>query len=163
MSVSSLNVAIIGAGPSGLIAAKAAKDNGLTPTIFDKSSSLGGLWRPESGSTWNNMRTNISHYCCMFSDLAHSKPCDDFPNQQQVFEYLKQYVQVYKLNPFLRLKTEVLNVSKVGDQWEVESIENGQKKKEKFDYVIIASGFFSKATQPDLKGADVFKGQVLHS
>jgi dimethylaniline monooxygenase (N-oxide forming) len=164
MSVSSVrNIAIIGAGPAGLVATKKAYEYGLNPTTFEKGDAIGGLWRHKSGSTWDNMKTNISHHTCMFSDLSFEKPCDDFPNQKQVFEYLKKYVEVYRLDPFLRLKTEVINVSKTNDGWEVEWTEDNQTKKEIFEYVIVASGFFSKATQPNLPGSDSFKGQVLHS
>lgn len=34
---------IIGAGPSGLVSCKSALEVGLIPTIFEKSSGLGGL------------------------------------------------------------------------------------------------------------------------
>lgn len=39
------NVAIIGAGPSGLTAMKACLEEGMVPTCFESSDDLGGLWR----------------------------------------------------------------------------------------------------------------------
>ncbi len=41
-----LTVAIIGAGPAGLVSAKEAKAHGLNPTVFEKGSTVGGLWKP---------------------------------------------------------------------------------------------------------------------
>lgn len=40
-------VAIIGAGASGLCALKCCLDEGLTPTCFERSGDIGGLWRFE--------------------------------------------------------------------------------------------------------------------
>lgn len=37
-------MAIIGAGPSGLVAAKCMLEAGLAPSLFDQAPSLGGLW-----------------------------------------------------------------------------------------------------------------------
>lgn len=39
------NVAVIGAGISGLAAAKNSIDKGYTVTIFEQSEQLGGIWR----------------------------------------------------------------------------------------------------------------------
>ena len=62
-------VAIIGAGPSGLTAAKAAIECGLSPSIFEKSSNLGGLWKSETRYVWNELHTNLSRHTCIFSDF----------------------------------------------------------------------------------------------
>lgn len=37
-------LAIIGAGPSGLTSAVAALKEGLTPTVFEMSHRIGGVW-----------------------------------------------------------------------------------------------------------------------
>ena len=42
---STMRVAVIGAGVSGLAAIKSCLDEGLQPTCFERSDSLGGLWR----------------------------------------------------------------------------------------------------------------------
>lgn len=39
-----LNIAVIGAGPSGIISAKNAIDQGHNVTIFEKTGTLGGVW-----------------------------------------------------------------------------------------------------------------------
>ena len=41
-------VAIIGAGPSGIVAAKNAIDAGLDVTVFEASGELGGQWNSEA-------------------------------------------------------------------------------------------------------------------
>ena len=49
------DVAILGAGPSGLASCKAALEEGLVPVVFEKQRSLGGLWSEhgKAGEAWN--------------------------------------------------------------------------------------------------------------
>ena len=44
-----MRVAVIGSGVSGLAAMKSCLDEGLQPTCFERSDSLGGLWRYRYG------------------------------------------------------------------------------------------------------------------
>lgn len=40
-----LRVAVLGAGPSGLAAAKSCVEAGLEPVVLEQAEALGGLWR----------------------------------------------------------------------------------------------------------------------
>eukprot|EP00051_Salpingoeca_urceolata_P019195 m.277108 g.277108 ORF g.277108 m.277108 type:complete len:667 (+) comp19371_c1_seq2:158-2158(+) len=63
-----LRVAIVGAGPAGLAAAKAALEEGLLPTVFERQQGLGGIWLG-NGPVWDSMHTNLSQFSCCFSDF----------------------------------------------------------------------------------------------
>ena len=64
------SVAIIGGGPSGLVAAKEARECGLTPTVFEQGKTIGGIWKPEGGKAWESLRINNSRYASSFSDFC---------------------------------------------------------------------------------------------
>lgn len=155
-------VAIIGAGPSGLASAKEALANGLTPTVFEKDKTIGGLWKPETGSTWEGMQTNISHYTNMFSDFPWKEGSQDFPTQEEVYHYLVDYADHFKINPHLALSTEVKKVQQK-EKWTIEYVQDGISQSQEFDYVIVCSGIFSKAFIPEIPGIEKFKGEVIHS
>ena len=66
-------VAVIGAGPAGLVNAKFLADHGFETEIFESSEGLGGQWNanaPHSG-VWPSMVTNTSAVMTCFSDLPH--------------------------------------------------------------------------------------------
>ena len=109
-------VAIIGAGPSGLAAAKSAIECGLKPVVLEKSSQIGGLWKPKSGSVWETMHTNISYHTCQFSDFAWKKDVQDFPNQEEVNEYLDAYAGTFKIPPYIQFNSEVQRISMAEDK-----------------------------------------------
>ncbi|GAM27689.1 hypothetical protein SAMD00019534_108650, partial [Acytostelium subglobosum LB1] len=140
------SLAIIGGGFSGLCAAKSAIENGLRPELFEKQSSIGGLWRPQTGTMWQSLRTNLSQYTCMFSDFPFSV-ADNFPSHTQVYEYLKQYVEAFKLehNALLHFNHIITRVSREEDgKWRVTWTSPEGDGSKVFDNIIISSGFFSE-------------------
>ena len=70
-------VAVIGAGPGGLVAARWLLSQGFEPTIFEQAPMLGGQWTGLDGRSgvWPTMHTNTSRTMTAFSDLEH----DDRP------------------------------------------------------------------------------------
>ncbi len=69
----SANVAIIGAGPGGLVAARYLQNHGFVCTILEQSGDIGGQWNARSthSGVWPAMRTNTSRVLTCFSDLRH--------------------------------------------------------------------------------------------
>lgn len=154
------NIAIIGAGLGGIAAAKSCLEYGLTPTVFEKSSHIGGVWSgADNGSAWNGMHTNLSKWSCMFSDFPWSDETQEFPFQNEVAQYLRDYSDAFHVTPHINLNSEVTKCYKVGSQWAVDV--NGRT--EIFDDVIVASGFFAKGAQPEIAGEENFAGKILHS
>lgn len=156
-------VLIIGGGPSGLVAAKSAVECGLEPIVLEKDETIGGAWRPKGGLMWNSMITNSSRYLTMFSDFSWKSGTDDFPNQHEVYKYLTAYAAKFDLNKYIHLNSQVLHVKRTQNKWQVAWQEAGKKQQQKFDFVIVATGMFSKPYLPALKGMDEFKGKIIHS
>ncbi|PWY77342.1 FAD/NAD(P)-binding domain-containing protein [Aspergillus heteromorphus CBS 117.55] len=130
-------VAIIGAGPSGLVTAKTLLHSfphgTFSPTIFEKSHRIGGLWPSEPSITGHgattasrglispSMRTNLSRFSVAFSDLAWESVLGDadadaevpvFPQAWQVGRYLEKYAERYIPDGVLRLGAEVVQTDR---------------------------------------------------
>jgi dimethylaniline monooxygenase (N-oxide forming) len=61
------SVAIVGAGASGLVAAKILLDDGFNVTLFDRQRQVGGVWCAESA--YANLHTQQPAGTMEFSDL----------------------------------------------------------------------------------------------
>src|ERR1700694_5227119 len=87
---STRRVAVIGAGVSGLAAAKCLRDEGLEPVVFEQAQQIGGLWNydealPDGGGVmYRALRTNTSKQTLAFYDFPLPETAPDFPNSRCV-------------------------------------------------------------------------------
>ena len=84
-------VAIVGAGAGGLTAIKCCIDDGLSPTCFERSSELGGLWyytpnpqREGRVCVAPTTTTNSSKELSAFSDFPFPKQLSNFMHHRYV-------------------------------------------------------------------------------
>ena len=145
-------VAVIGAGPSGLVAAKHALEAGFEVTVFEASDDLGGQWHAAGAHSgvWPGMHTNTSRAMTAFSDFPAPPDHPVHPAATQVHAYLRAYAERFDVTPRIRLDSPVREV-RAG--WTVDG--------EPFDAVVVASGRFRRPALPP--GVETFTGEVLHS
>ena len=93
---------IVGAGPSGLAAAKYALQAGIKPIILEQRSDIGGVWNPTDGYTWSTMTTNLSKYTCRFSDFPWPEGSAMFPTSRDFYSYMKKYAEHFNVLPHIR-------------------------------------------------------------
>ena len=98
-------VAVIGAGPGGLVAARWLLSQGFEPTIFEQDSELGGQWtgRPGQSGVWPAMYTNTSRVLTAFSDLEHEGDLV-FLSNHDVLDYLNRYADMFGLRARIRFR-----------------------------------------------------------
>ena len=145
-------VAVIGAGPGGLVAAKHALDAGFEPTVFEASDDLGGQWHTsaEHSGIWPGMHTNTSSPLTAFSDLPPPTDHPLHPAATQMHDYLRAYATKFEITERIRFQTPVRAVS---PGWVVDG--------EGFDAVVLASGRFRNPRVPPELAA--FEGELLHA
>ncbi|KAI1205320.1 FAD/NAD(P)-binding domain-containing protein [Annulohypoxylon truncatum] len=164
------NVCIVGAGPSGLVAAKTllhdASPGSYHVAIFEAQSRIGGLWPTNKddvdGLVHPLMVTNQSKHTVQFSDLAWRDSDPQFPRAWQVGQYLERYLSKYG-GANIRLDHKVVKADLQGDgSWKVETESAGVSKTDIFDYLLVTTGFFGKPIWPEYvpKEADV---PIIHS
>ncbi|KAK3300687.1 uncharacterized protein B0H64DRAFT_381551 [Chaetomium fimeti] len=158
-------VCIVGAGPSGLVAAKSllwdAPRGTFDVTLFDSQTRIGGLWPlhkdDSTGLVHPRMVANQSKHTVHFSDLAWPEDAPNLPRAWQIGQYLSEYQKRYCSEAKFSLGTHVekalqLAVSaKDGSQqgWQVQTRSvQGEVKEESFDYLLVASGFFGQPALP---------------
>jgi dimethylaniline monooxygenase (N-oxide forming) len=161
-------VAVVGSGPGGLVAARYLKHHGFEPVVFEQDDEIGGQWNfrsPHSG-IWPSMVTNTSRLLTCFSDLAPEPGAPIFPSNVQILAYLKRYARTFDLLSHVRFNTRVESIERdlLNGGWLIGSNAT-EKKREKFSYVVVASGRFNKPLVPPLPGLESFSGPcgVLHS
>ncbi|KAI9745739.1 MAG: hypothetical protein M1818_001275 [Claussenomyces sp. TS43310] len=171
------SVCIVGAGPSGLVAAKTLlhdfPEGSFAVTVFEQSDRIGGLWplsHDDSGMVSSTMPTNISRHNVSFSDLSWPETSPSFPKAWQVGQYLKRYTETYSgLN--IRTLCRVSKATRSQDggsltkRWKVEvQSQNSVAETHDFEHLIVGSGFFGTPRIPEeLKDVEKMSVPVQHS
>ena len=131
-------VAVVGAGPSGLVAAKSLQEEGLEPVVFEQADGVGGQWYGPSAHSgvWPGMRANTSKTLDAFSDFPPSESVPMFPRVEELRDYLRSYAKAFDLNRSIRLKTPVQRIERDDGRWRIVT---GYGSAESFDGVVVAS------------------------
>ena len=145
-------VAVIGAGPGGLVAAKHAVEAGFEVSVFEASGDLGGQWNTTAAHSgiWPGMRTNTSRAMTAFSDYPAPLTHEVHPFAEQIHDYLRSYSDAFGVTERIRFGAPVKDLQ---PGWRVDG--------EHFDAVVLASGRFRAPVLP--VGLAGFTGEVLHA
>jgi dimethylaniline monooxygenase (N-oxide forming) len=162
-------VAVIGAGPLGLMALKNMTEDGFNVTCYEARPYIGGVWQysKDAGlSVQESTRFNSSRFRSAISDFPFPDDTDDFPTWQQLNNYLEDYAQHFHLKSHIKLSCAVAGLTRKDGKWGVEYFSkevDGIKRTDWFDKVVVAIGSFVQAKQPTLEGIEKFEGRQVHA
>ncbi|KAL2326423.1 hypothetical protein Fmac_025481 [Flemingia macrophylla] len=178
---SPLKVAVIGAGVSGLVAARELQREGHDVVVFEKSNHVGGTWfydpktesdplgidptrDPVHGSLYLSLRTNLPRQLMDFSDYPFAKRESGdprtFPGHEEVLRFLEDFAGEFGIRGLTRFETEVVKVERKGSEWTVESRTSrlgDSVSREEFDAVVVCSGHFSVPKLGEVPGIDTWR------
>jgi hypothetical protein len=163
-------ICIIGAGPSGLTAAKALLEEGFRHvTILDRGSRCGGNWVFEADSGHSSVfeTTHIisSRTLSAFSDFPFPPGTPDYPHHTHLAAYFAAYADHFGVTPHIRFQRLVESCVQDGQGWRVrhrpDRDPDAPATEEHFDRLIVANGHHWKPRWPRWEGT--FAGTLLHS
>lgn len=160
-----MNIAIIGAGFSGLASARVLKRFGHSVTVYEKVDDVGGVW--SMSRNYPSLKTQNVKETYSLSELDMPRDYPDQPRGDQVQKYLENYAQKFGLVSDLRLGTEVIDASQdeATGKWTITSKKKGADTttSEEFDQLVVANGIFSSPVIPDYPGMEEYrtKGGVV--
>ncbi|RCV43860.1 hypothetical protein SEVIR_9G333800v4 [Setaria viridis] len=182
-------VAVVGAGAAGLVAARELLREGHAVAFFEKSGRTGGTWAydpradadplgrdPASpgavhGSLYASLRTNLPRELMGFSGfpMAGRVFAGDpraFPGHREVLAFLDAFAEESGVAARVRLRAEVLRVAPLGqgERWAVAwRGEDGEVAEEVFDAVVVCNGHCTAPLVPKIRGIDKWRGKQIHS
>ncbi len=161
-------VCVIGAGVSGLVAAKTFRQHGHDVTIVERSHDLGGVWEPSR--SYPDVQTQSPKELYRYTDKPMPDDYPEWPKGPQVHAYLGDYADDHGLRDQIRFNLRVRAISRRASGaagWSIELEDpEGATSEEEFDFVAVCTGQFSERNMPLHPGWETFSasgGQVMHS
>ncbi len=160
-------VCVIGAGSSGIAAAKALHERGFRFDCFERSDRVGGNWvfgnRNGMSSAYSTLHINTSRQRMAYSDFPMPESFPDFPHHAQIARYFDDYVDRFGFRERIRFETGVAHAARRSDgSWEITTDDGAGAA---YDALIVANGHHwdPRWPEPAFPGADSFAGVQMHS
>jgi cation diffusion facilitator CzcD-associated flavoprotein CzcO len=163
--VSTRRACVIGAGISGISAARALRGRGFEVVVLERGRNLGGVWDPDRSYPNISTQTNRDQYS--FTEHPMSADLPEWPQGAHVHAYLEDYSKHNGVTDLVRFGRSVVSVRREGtDQWTVSHEGDDGTERERFSHVAVCTGIFNRPNLPQVPGMDEFRvagGQILHT
>jgi len=162
----SKKVCVIGAGPSGITAAKNLKDEGMDVVVYDLGIDVGGNWvfTEEIGHSSVFETTHIisSKTLSEYEDFPMPSDYPDYPSHKHLAKYFQDYARHFDLYPLIQFRTLVKHCERNQDgTWTVTVEKNGETSSHQFDALAVCNGHHWLPRMPQYPGQ--FDGEFIHS
>jgi putative flavoprotein involved in K+ transport len=149
-----MDTIVIGGGQSGLAAARALRNAGLTPVVLEAGEHPTGSW----ARYYDSLTLFSPARYSALPGLGFGGDADRYPHRDEVIAYLTRYAA--RLDADIRTGARVTAVRAENGAFTVELADGTVLAA---PAVIAASGSFGNPHLPALPGQDGFTGKILHA
>lgn len=160
-----MRACIIGAGSSGIAAAKALHDRSIDFDCIEKSDRVGGNWvfgnKNGMSSAYEGLYINTSRDRMQYVDFPMPRSYPDFPHHSQIAAYFDAYVDHFGFRKHIQFDTGVERAEVDPDgTWRVR-LSSGETRS--YDHLVVANGHHWDPLLPDPPFPGTFDGLELHA
>lgn len=168
--MSQKSVMILGAGMSGLCAAKRALERDFQVTVYERADQLGGLWYCKDDEDhycmYDGLKSNQPKQIMVYPDCPYPQEDQWYFSAHEVHEYLMDYARKFSVDKVIKFNRQVIEIRPGKEKaWEVteNDLQLNMQEKRSFDFVAICNGRYNDPRTIAIPGQEVFQGQQIHS
>jgi putative flavoprotein involved in K+ transport len=152
-------VLIVGGGQGGLALGARLKRLGVPALILEKNERAGDSWR-------KRYRSLVLHDPVWYDHM----PYLPFPEHWPVFspkdkmgDWLEMYARVMELDLWTSAKCLKASFDEAAGEWTVQVNRGGELVELRPMHLVLATGMSGFPNLPQIRGAEAFKGRIVHS
>jgi cation diffusion facilitator CzcD-associated flavoprotein CzcO len=152
---------IIGAGSSGLAAAKVFAERGIPFDCLEREPDIGGLWNQDTktGVVYDTTYLVSSRRYTGFDDFPLPEEYPTYPSHREALAYLRAYALHFGILDKIELNTRVERAERTEGGWRVQVA--GEARPRFYRVLVIANGHHDVPRIPKIPGT--FTGEIMHS
>ena len=154
-----LQVIVVGAGMSGLLAAIRMKQAGVDFAVLEKSAEVGGTWLDNA---YPGSGCDVPSHLYSYSFAGNPDWSRLFARQPEILDYFSDQANRFGLRPHLCLGVEVASADwdEASARWTITSTDGDRWRA---PVLIVATGQLNRPRMPDLPGRKSFAGAQIHT
>lgn len=156
-------VAVLGAGASGIAMAVQLERLGIPYRIYERQSRLGGTWNL---NTYPDLRVDTTSFLYQFKFVKNYAWSEYFASQAEVRAYLEEIADKYDVLKNIEFDLELIEATfddRTGT-WKMEFKDEGGGQISRNANVIVSGvGLFNTPKVPLFEGLEKFQGSIIHS
>ena len=163
MTTNDVQVAVIGAGFSGLGAAIKLKQNGFDDfVVLDRGQNFGGTWRD---NTYPGAACDVPSQLYSYSFALNPNWTRSYGHQPEIHQYINDVADKYGIGAKTRWGSEVTHAEWNEDQarWIIDVTRDGKNEQYSAQILVGGVGPLCEPNLPDIDGIDSFGGKIVHS
>jgi 4-hydroxyacetophenone monooxygenase len=156
------DVAIIGAGMSGLLAAQRLTRAGVRCTVYEKNADVGGTWLE---NRYPGCRVDVASHLYSYSFAPKHDWPDHFCTRDVLHGYFRDVAERFGLYDRIEFGTEVVAAhwDDAAARWRLHLRTSRGDSWVEANAVISAVGQLNRPNLPDIPGRESFAGPAFHS
>ena len=154
---------LVGAGPAGLVMARALIKEGIPFDWYERNGNVGGIWDMDNPDSpmYDSCHFISSKYTSGFYGYPMPKEYPDYPSWDQIRDYIQKFADKYDLKRKVTFGIGVESAKPLdGGRWNI-SLSNGESHI--YEGLINATGVTWHANRPHIQGEESFRGKIMHS
>jgi len=156
--VKKFDVAIIGAGMAGMLAAIELRKQGYKNLVlFEKADNVGGTWRENS---YPGLYCDVPAHHYTYSFARNPNWSQTYVSGPEIQKYFESIYASHNLKECIQFNSEVSKLAFDGEYWTLDFL---QQEAVIAKVVIAATGVLHHPKIPTLTGQDTFQGKQFHS
>ncbi|MCG8668004.1 MAG: NAD(P)-binding domain-containing protein [Pseudomonadales bacterium] len=156
-----IDVAVVGAGPSGLILSKLLAMTGASFRVFERNSDVGGIWDIDAPNSpmYESAHFISSRTLSGFPDFPMPDNYPDYPNHKQLLDYIRGFADAFNLRQHIQFNSDIIKAQQTEEgDWLLEFADGTTQQ---CGYLICANGVTWEPNLVTWPGE--FNGEIRHS